>query len=72
MNKTDLTRRLARVTRTSRAEAADYLDQSVLSILKQWKHGQQVAWPGLGVFSKDATIPTIPATRKAAAEDLPE
>ncbi len=50
MNKTDLTRRLARVTRSSRAEAADYLDHAVLSILKQWKHGQPVAWPGLGVI----------------------
>lgn len=69
MNKTDLTRRLARLARTSRAEAADYLDQSVLSILKHWKHGEHAAWPGLGVFSKNATIPNV---RKASVKDLPE
>lgn len=56
MNKTDLTRRLARVTRSSRAEAADYLDHAVLSILKQWKHGHPVAWPGLGIITPPKVV----------------
>lgn len=53
MNKQSLARRLARITKTSDVEAADYLDQVVLSILKRWKHGQFTAWPGLGVFARE-------------------
>lgn len=53
MNKTALARELARATKTTNAEAADYLDQAVLSILKRWKHGEDTSWPGLGVFHSD-------------------
>jgi nucleoid DNA-binding protein len=63
MNKSDITRRLARTTHTSQAEAADYLDQAVLSILKRWKHGEQTVWPGLGVFSRD--LPKSPKRKTA-------
>ncbi len=55
MNKTDLARRLARVTHSSEAQAADYLDLSVMAILKRTKRGERVAWPGLGVFASDIT-----------------
>ena len=61
MNKSGITRRLALASNTSDAEAADYLDQAVLSILKRWKHGQCTPWPGLGVFSSGTQIAT---TRK--------
>ena len=53
MNKSDITRRLAKSSQRPQAEAADYLDHAVLSILKGWKHGQPTVWPGLGVFSRD-------------------
>jgi nucleoid DNA-binding protein len=55
MNKTELTRRLARAYRTSRAEAADTLDLTVLSILKRWKRGQAASFPGVGELKKGAT-----------------
>jgi hypothetical protein len=68
MNKTDLTRRLARAAHSSRAEAADYLDQAVLAILKRWKHGQITDWPGLGVVSRDiAPLPIPNSSKKEAA-----
>ena len=63
MNKSGITRRLALASNTSNAEAADYLDQAVLSILKRWKHGQFTSWPGLGVFSSGTLIAN---TRKSA------
>jgi nucleoid DNA-binding protein len=66
MNKSDLTRRLARATQTSNAEAADYLDYAVLSILKRWKHGQVTSWPGLGVFYRD--LAKFPARKSAKTE----
>jgi len=53
MNKSELTRRLAHDCQSSNVEAADYLDQAVLSILKRWKHGQLTPWPGLGIFYRD-------------------
>lgn len=56
MRKSEITRRLARASNSSNAEAADYLDQAVLSILKRWKHGQFTPWPGLGVFSSSIEI----------------
>jgi nucleoid DNA-binding protein len=56
MNKTDLTRLLARVTHSSQAQAADYLDLAVHSILKRTKRGEKVTWPGLGVFANEAQI----------------
>jgi nucleoid DNA-binding protein len=67
MNKTDLTRRLARATHTSDAQAADYLDQALLSILKRWKHGETAIWPGLGVFARNEpkTEPS-PKTKEAS------
>lgn len=63
MKKNEITRRLARASNSSNAEAADYLDQAVLSILKRWKHGQFTSWPGLGVFSSGTLIAN---TRKSA------
>jgi len=53
MNKSELTSRLAHAANTSNSEAADYLDYTVLSILKGWKHAQTTTWPGLGVFARD-------------------
>jgi nucleoid DNA-binding protein len=67
MNKKTLARRLARATNTSDIEAADYLDQVVLSILKQWKHGQFTAWPGLGVFSREPLHTPVSKAAKSEA-----
>lgn len=67
MNKTGITRRLALAANTSNAEAADYLDQALLSILKRWKHGQFTAWPGLGIFSPGTAIATTRKTIKTEA-----
>ncbi len=67
MNKSGITRRLALASNTSNAEAADYLDQAVLSILKRWKHGQFTPWPGLGVFSSGTEIATTRKTLKTEA-----
>lgn len=66
MNKQILARRLARATKTSDVEAADYLDQVVLSILKRWKHGQFTAWPGLGVFAREPL--RSPSSKAAQSE----
>lgn len=68
MTNTELTLRLARATRSSRAEAADYLDQTVLSILKRLKQGECADWPGLGVFVTDLT-PRQQHKRPALIED---
>ena len=68
MNKTDITRRLAKSSHSSQAEAEDYLDQAVLSILKGWKHGKPTVWPGLGVFSRDQ--PKEPKRKAARPEAL--
>ena len=53
MTNAELTLRLARATCSSRANAADYLDQTVYSILKRLKKGENADWPGLGVFVAD-------------------
>lgn len=53
MKKSDFTRQLARFTRSRRVEAADYLDQTMLSILKRWKKGEEMQWPGLDVYKAD-------------------
>lgn len=53
MKKSDFTRQLARSTGTRRAQAADYLDQTMLSILKRWKRGEEISWPGLDVYRAD-------------------
>lgn len=66
MNKSGLTRRLAKLTQTTNAEAADYLDAAVLSILKRWKHGEKTNWPGLGVFAPELSPSTKP--KKARTE----
>ncbi|MBZ2183232.1 MAG: hypothetical protein K7J46_00885 [Bryobacter sp.] len=66
MNKTDLARRLARATHTSSTEAADYLDQTILAILKRWKHGEITDWPGLGIFSRAGAQPP---NRKSAQKE---
>jgi hypothetical protein len=68
MNKSDITRRLARSNQSSQAEAADYLDQVVLSILKGWKHGQPAVWPGLGPLGRN--LPNHPK-RKVAKTEAP-
>jgi nucleoid DNA-binding protein len=67
MNKSGLTRRIARASKTTNAEAADYLDYAVLSILKRWKHGQTTSWPGLGVFSRDLIKSTSRKSAKSEA-----
>ncbi len=68
MNKADITRRLAKSSHRSQAEAADYLDQAVLSILKGWKHGHATLWPGLGLLSRD--LPKDPKRKVAKTEAL--
>lgn len=68
MNKQELACRLARVTKTSDAEAADYLDQAVFSILTSWKHGRAPSWPGLGVFARDLIKTTTPASVKSEVQ----
>jgi nucleoid DNA-binding protein len=68
MNKTDITRRLAKSNHRSQVEAADYLDQAVLSILKGWKHGHPTVWPGLGIFSRNP--PKEPKRKVAKTEAL--
>lgn len=67
MNKSGLTRRLARASNTTNAEAADYLDFTVLAILKDWKHGQPATWPGLGILSCDRKKPARGHTQKHGA-----
>lgn len=67
MKKAALARRLARVAKTSHAEAADYLDQSVLSILKLWKHGQPADWPGLGLLTRDGIKSSLKKFMKTEA-----
>ena len=66
MKKSVLTSRLALATKTTEAEAADYLDFTVLSILKSWKHGHSAHWPGLGVFSRE--LRTQQARKSAKSE----
>ncbi|MBM3758895.1 MAG: hypothetical protein FJW36_01480 [Acidobacteria bacterium] len=70
MNKSGLARRLARASKTSNAEAADYLDYAVLSILKRWKHGHDTSWPGLGVFCRDLLKTTSPKSAKSEGTDV--
>jgi len=50
MKKPEITRRLARVGRVSRAEAADHLDRVVNEILASLRRGQSADLPGLGSF----------------------
>ena len=54
MNKIDLTRRIARATKSSRAAAADSLDQALHSVLKRWKRGEPSVWPSLVPSGKSA------------------
>jgi nucleoid DNA-binding protein len=68
MNKSELTRRLARSTHSSEAQAADYLDLAVNSILKRTKRGEKVAWPGLGVFLRKPSRPAAKGVRRAPAK----
>lgn len=50
MNKEDLTQRLARRSRVSKAEAADELDRVVNRILRNLRKGEPAPLPGLGTF----------------------
>ncbi len=50
MKKPELTRRLARGTGLTRAEAADQLDRVVNEILSGLRRGKAVPLPGLGRF----------------------
>jgi nucleoid DNA-binding protein len=56
LNKTELARRLARQSRVSRAEAADSLDQTLMSILKDWKRGRAAQLPGVGELKKHSIV----------------
>jgi hypothetical protein len=51
MNKSDLATRLAKQTRSSKAEAADQLDRVVHGIVVNLRKGQSAPFPGLGRFS---------------------
>src|SRR5436190_1186052 len=48
MNKSDLAARLAKQTRSSKAEAADQLDRVVHRIVVNLRKGQPAPFPGLG------------------------
>jgi nucleoid DNA-binding protein len=50
MNRNELASRLARQTRSTRAAAADRLDQLVHDILVRLRRGEKVTLPGLGTF----------------------
>ena len=54
MNKSDLASRLAKQTRSSKAEAADQLDRVVHGIVANLRKGQPAQFPGLGTFSPGA------------------
>ena len=51
MKKIDLTRRLARQSRLTKAAAADELDRVVHNILSNLRKGQPASLPGLGTFT---------------------
>ncbi|MCU0246101.1 MAG: HU family DNA-binding protein [Bryobacter sp.] len=53
MNKRQLAGRLARVSKKTRAAAADELDRVVHDILKSLREGKAVDLPGLGVLKPD-------------------
>ncbi len=50
MKKLDLTRKLARQARCSRAAAADERDRVVHEILSRLRRGDEAHLPGLGTF----------------------
>ncbi len=50
MKKPELTSKLARQTRRSKAAAADEVDRVVHDILSRLRRGQQARLPGLGTF----------------------
>jgi nucleoid DNA-binding protein len=50
MKKADLTKRLAKETRLSRAAAADQLDRVVHELVTRLRKGQKANLPGLGSF----------------------
>jgi nucleoid DNA-binding protein len=54
MNKSDLAARLAKQTRSSKAEAADQVDRVVHRIVANLRKGQPARFPGLGRFSPGA------------------
>jgi len=54
MKKIDITRRIARRSKLSRAAAADQLDRVVHRILKNLRKGKAVSLPGLGTFKPGA------------------
>jgi nucleoid DNA-binding protein len=50
MNKSDLSTRLAKQARVSKAQAADQVDRVVHQIVRNLRRGQPVRFPGLGSF----------------------
>lgn len=57
MRKTDLTRRIARQTRVTQAEAADQLDRVIHEILVNLRKGEKASLPGLGEFRPSLDCP---------------
>ena len=51
MKKADLTKRIARTSKMSRAAAADQLDRLVHEILERVRKGEPASLPGLGTFT---------------------
>lgn len=51
MKKADLTRRLAKQSKLTRAAAADQVDRVVHDILERLRKNQPATLPGLGTFS---------------------
>ncbi|MBI4877158.1 MAG: HU family DNA-binding protein [Acidobacteria bacterium] len=69
MKKNDLAERLASLTQTTPAVAADQLDRIVHRILQSLKNGKPAELPGLGVFRPTRERPGfrfVPQTRKGA------
>ena len=59
MRKRGLAGKLARSTRLTQAEAADWLDKAVSEILLRLKQGQAVDLPGIGVLKPDQRHGTV-------------
>ena len=54
MRKQEITKRMARQSGVSQAEAADRLDRVVHQILSNLRKGKPAPLPGLGKFTQDA------------------
>jgi nucleoid DNA-binding protein len=63
MKRDVLTERIARQTRTSRAEAADGLDTVVHQLIRNLRAGKRAELPGLGNLGR-LTVPKPPSAKR--------